>query len=132
MRDEVNKNGIAINEYFLIKPPLLRILHDCNVYKMKLPQHMNKAKNCYPFQEIIKIVNNRKSCPELLKYYNIIFWHWKQHIKLLIENVLPADLTDIDIVKPDHLNSYAPHVTYVFPTLPPTDTPNTIIAFLNH
>ena len=65
IRDEVNKNGIAVNKYLIIKPPLLRTLHECNVYKMKLPQRMNKAKNCYPFQEIIKIVNNRKYCPEL-------------------------------------------------------------------
>ena len=125
MRDEVNKNRIAINEYFLIKPPLLTILHNCNVYKMKLPQHMNKAKNCYPFQEIIKIVNNRKYCLERLKNYKIKFWHWKKHLKLLIEDVLLANLT----VKPDHGDSYAP---YVFPSLPPTDTPDTISAFLNH
>ena len=43
-----------------------------------------------------------------------------------------ADLTDVDIVKPDHGNSYAPPFTYIFPTLPPTDTPNTISAFLNN
>ena len=69
MRDEVNKNGSAKNKYFLIKPPLLRTLHDCNV---------------------------------------------------------------IDIVKSDNGNSYASPFTYVFLTLPPTDTPNTISAFLNH
>ena len=40
--------------------------------------------------------------------------------------------TDVEIVKPDHGDSYAPPFTYVFPTLPPTDTPNTISAFLNH
>ena len=34
-RDEVNKNGIAVNKYFIIKPPLLRALHECDVYKMK-------------------------------------------------------------------------------------------------
>ena len=50
--------------------------------------------------------------------------------KLLL--ILPADLTDIDIVKPDHGNSYTPPFTYVFPTLPPTDTLDTISAFLNH
>ena len=59
-------------------------------------------------------------------------WFWKKHSKLLFKDILPADLTDVDIVKPDHGNSYAPPFTYVFPTLPPTDTPNTISAFLNH
>ena len=62
------QNGIAMNKYFIIKPPLLRTLHDCKVYKMKFPKCMNKAKNCYPFREIISIVNDRKYCPEILKY----------------------------------------------------------------
>ena len=56
----------------------------------------------------------------------------KKHLKLLFKDVLPADLTDIDIVKPDHGNSYASPSTYVFPTLPPTGNPNTNSAFLNH
>ena len=94
---------------------------------------INKAKNCYSFLDIMKIVNERKHCP--VEYYGMKFgsrWFWKKHSKLLFKDILPADLTDVDIVKPDHGNSYAPPFTYVFPTLPPTDTPNTISAFLDH
>ena len=76
IKNELNKNEIALNDYFIIKPPLMRILHDSDPCRIILPNvnpktsiQMNKAKNCYSFLDIVKIVNDRKHCPELLRYY---------------------------------------------------------------
>ena len=124
MNAELNKNEIALNDYFIIKPPLLRTLHDSDPYRMILPNtcpklriQINKAKNCYSFLDVIKIVNDRKHCPELLEYFLMKFgsrWFWKKRLELLFKDILPADLTGVDIVKPDPGNSYAPPFTYVF------------------
>ena len=56
---------------------------------------MNKAKNYYSFLDIMKIVNDRKHCPELLEYYGVKFgsrWFWKK--TTFFKDVLPVDLTD--------------------------------------
>ena len=115
MNAEFNKNEIALNDYFIIKPSLLRALHESDPYRIIFPNtspepsiQINKAKNCYSFLDIMKIVNDRKHCPELLEYYGMKFgsrWFWKKHLKLLFKDILPADLTDVYIVKPDHGNS---------------------------
>ena len=137
MDAELSENEIDPNDYYIIKPPLLRALHDSDPMYLgeclKPSIQINKAKNCYSFLIIMKIVNDRKHCPQLLEYYGMKFgskWFWKKHLKLLFKDVLPADLTDIDIVEPDHGYSYAPPFTDT--NLPTRDTPNTISAFLNH
>ena len=59
----------------------------------------------------MKIVNDRKHCPDLLKHYGMKFgsrWVWKKHLKLLFKVILPADLIS------DHENSNAPPFTYEF------------------
>ena len=83
---------------------------------------------------VIQLVHSSTIRHKLLFIRGCLFLYLfgKKHLKLLIKDVLTADLTDIDIVKPDHGNSYDPPFTYVFPTQPPTDTPNTISAFLYH
>ena len=73
IKNELNKNEIALNDYFIIKPPLLRTLHDSDPCRIILPNiktgiQINKAKNCYSFLDIMKIVNDRKHCLELLVY----------------------------------------------------------------
>ena len=34
IKNELNKNEIALNDYFIIKPSLLRALHDSDPHKM--------------------------------------------------------------------------------------------------
>ena len=116
---DVKESDVAI-----IKPGLLRILHQYN------HPFMNKAKNSYPFQDIIKMIDDIKFLPEFLQYYNINFWCWKKHFDLLCNDLIEADLGDLIDMK-SHGYSYRPPINHIstYLSIPPS---NTIHNFLNH
>ena len=115
---DVKKSDIAI-----IKPKLLRILLQHN------HPYMDKGKNSYPFQEIIKMIDDIKFLPQFLQHYNINFWCWKKHFYLLCKDLIEADMGDPNDMK-SHGYSYQPPIQ----TSPPLAiTPSkTIQNFLNH
>ena len=116
---DVKKSDIAV-----IKPGLLRILLQHN------HPFMDKAKNSYPFQVIIEMIDDVKFLPEFLQHYNINFWCWKKHFDLLCKDLIEADLGDPYDMK-SHGYSYQPPFKHTSPPLsiPPS---NTIQNFLNH
>ena len=116
---DVKGSDIAI-----IKPGLLRILLQHN------HPFMDKAKNSYPFQVIIEMIDDVKFLPEFLQHYNINFWCWKKHFDLLCKDLIEADLGDPYNMK-SHGYSYQPPFKHTSPPLsiPPS---NTIHNFLNH
>ena len=97
---------------------------------MQYDPFMNKAKNSYPFQDIIKMIDDIKFLPEFLQYYNINFWCWKKHFDLLCNDLIEADLGDPIDMK-SHGDSYRPPINHPSTSLsiPPS---NTIHNFLNH
>ena len=42
IKNELNKNEIALNDYFIIKPSLLRVPHDSDPYRMMFPNTKHK------------------------------------------------------------------------------------------